>query len=95
MAQGRCAGCGKTGQSCKGMKNHILECPAYVKLYKSDPSKALMPEQEFERWQREENSEEARAAARDVRLAAKFAELDSKRDAQSERWAQPPDLLDD
>lgn len=94
MAQGRCAGCGKTGTSCKGMKNHIMSCPEYIQLYQKDPSKALEPGPEFARWQREENSEEARAEAKDKRLAARFAALDVKRDKQSSRWATPPDLLD-
>lgn len=94
MSPGRCAGCGKTHQSCKVIRTHTMSCPDYLKLFKESPEKALDPEAEHRRWNEEENSDEARAEAKDVRLQKRFAELDAKRDEQTTRWSTPPSILD-
>lgn len=94
MAQGRCAGCGKTDGSAKALNKHILQCPDYIALYKVDPARALTPEAEWERWQAEENNPEAREAAREERIATRIAESVAKLDKQHSRWATPPDILD-
>jgi len=72
-----------------------MQCPRYLELYKSNPAAALDPRAEFDRFKREEDSPEARAVAKDERLAKRFAELDTRRVAQTERWATPPDPLAD
>jgi hypothetical protein len=77
------------------MDTHVVTCPDFIALYKSDPSKAINPRQEYDRWSREENSAEARAEAKDARLSTRFAELDRRRMEQSERWQKPKDPLDD
>jgi hypothetical protein len=94
MAQGRCAGCGKTDGSARKMSNHILSCPEYIELYKRT-GRALTPEEEFVRWSNEENDPESRAAAKDERLSKRFAELDTAREVQSARWQKPRDILED
>ncbi len=48
---------------------------------------------EHVRWKAEDDNPEARAAAKDVRLAKRFAELDVRREAQAERWETKPDML--
>jgi hypothetical protein len=95
VAHGRCAGCALVDSNSKKVLRHVLTCPDYLSLYKRDPSRALDPEPEYERWQREENSDEARALLREERLQKRFAALDEKREAQVGRWATPPDPLDD
>lgn len=95
MTAGRCAGCGVMDNSCKKIKSHVLTCPDYLEVFKSDPAKALPPEEEWVRWQNEDNSDEARAVAKEIRLTKRFAEMDAKREAQSERWQKPKDILDD
>jgi hypothetical protein len=95
MAKGRCAGCGKTDSSCKVMDSHVVTCPDFIRVYRENPAKALNPREEFDRWNAEENSPEARAEAKDLRLTARFAALDQRRMEQSERWQKPKDPLDD
>lgn len=94
MTQGRCPGCGLVDASCKKITSHVLHCPDYIALYKSDPDKCLDPESEYLRWRTEDQSVEARAAAKEERLAARFAENDSRRLEQADRW-KPRNLLDD
>lgn len=95
MAQGRCAGCGKTSTSCKQMDQHIISCPEYTALFKEDPSRALNPREEYDRWQIEENNPEARAEAKDKRLSVRFAKVEKQRATQDVRWATKPSILDD
>lgn len=94
MAQGRCAGCGHQDTSIKVMKRHIVQCSDFLALFQRDPSKALGPGPEFDRWSREENDADSKAARKDARLVTRFAELDVRRDAQNTRWEKPPDILD-
>lgn len=94
MTIGRCAGCGFTHVSCQKVRSHVTTCPKYIELFKTDRAKCLDPTDEYIRWKRDEDSPEAKADAKELRLATRFAELDSKRVEQVERW-QPRDLLDD
>lgn len=93
MTAGRCPGCGKTDSSCKIITNHMTGCPDLAKMYQSGTD-ILTAEQEYERWKREEDNPDVRAAAKDVRLTKRFAEMDAKREAQSQRWTAP-DILGD
>jgi hypothetical protein len=95
MAQGRCAGCGKSDSSAKALNKHIMSCPQYVALFQKDPARALTPEAEYERWQAEDNNPEAREAAREARISVRIAESVVKQGNQHTRWATPPDILDD
>jgi len=94
MAQGRCAGCGLIDNSSTKIRQHVVSCPDYLKLFKTTPERALEPAAEFVRWQAEDNTKEQRAEAKDTRLAKKFAELDQRRVNQVARWVTPPDILD-
>jgi hypothetical protein len=77
------------------MDSHIMTCPAYLEVYKQDPTRALDPRAEFDRWKLDEDSPESRAVAKDARLAKRFADLDARREVQTERWARPKDILAD
>lgn len=91
---GRCAGCGKRDVSVRKIQAHVVQCPSFAALYRTDPERALDPEAEEERWQRTEGSEEARIAARDERLEALRARLARQRLDQADRWRTPKGLLD-
>jgi hypothetical protein len=80
MAAGRCAGCGKPGQS-KAIDKHILSCPSWAELYRQFPEKALGAEQEHRRW-----SEEDRAADHQDRIAVLRAETDGRRASMATRF---------
>lgn len=94
MPTGRCAGCGYNG-SCKKVKAHILTCPDYLKLFRELPERCLEPAAEHARYKTEEDTSEARAERRDVRLQHRFAELERLQAAQVARWQRPKDILED
>jgi hypothetical protein len=77
------------------MRMHVLTCSSYIALFQTTPGQALGPEAEFLRWRAEDRSPEARAKAKEVLFAAKFAELDKVREAQTERWTTKASILDD
>lgn len=93
MALGRCAGCGRTG-SCKKVEVHALTCPQYLELFRTQPERCLDPAAEHDR-HKEQNTSEARAAQRDIRLRARFAEMERQQNIQGQRWRKPKDILDD
>lgn len=95
MAPGRCAGCGLSNSSCRPIRAHVETCPDYLDLYREDPARALAPEAEYRRWKAEDDSPEARQAARDVRLGRVFAEADEAQQAARERWQSKKSILDD
>lgn len=74
---------------------HVVTCPSYLALFKTDASKALSPEAEYLRWKEEEDNEDIRAERKDVRLQERFADMDRRRELQKDRWTPPPDLLAD
>ena len=94
LAQGRCAGCGKVGASVR-IEQHLTTCADYLLLFKADPEKALLPEAELERWQREDRSPEAKAAAKEIRLHGILVDQDQRRAQQETRWSRPADILAD
>lgn len=89
MSRGKCAGCAIEDSSCKVVKNHTLTCPEFIELYRTDPARALDPEDEYRRhleWLRSEEGQEA-ATERAVKTAAhnrETAERILQRDR--ERW---------
>jgi hypothetical protein len=95
MHPGRCAGCGVVNTSCKKIRAHVCECPDYLRLYRESPEKALEPEAEYLRWKADDTVADVRAQQKDLRLQARFKALDEKRALQVERFAAPPDPLDD
>lgn len=94
MAAGRCAGCGHTDSSTK-VRLHIMTCPDYLALYLSEPDRCLDPEAEHHRYRTEDNTSEARADRRDLKLQQRFAEMDRRQSTQVDRWKRPKDLLED
>jgi hypothetical protein len=76
------------------VSNHMTHCPDLAKLYQTDPSKVIPAEEEYARVRAEKADPEARAEAKDARLAQRFAEMDRKREQQVARW-KPRDILDD
>jgi len=94
MPTGRCAGCGFSAPHTK-VKIHVLACPVYVRLFHEDPHRCLDPLAEYERFKTSEDTPEARAVQRDLRLAARFVELSSAEARQTNRWRTPPDILAD
>lgn len=91
---GRCAGCGLTGSS-KKVSAHVLTCPDFLALYRSEPGRALDPEAEHQRHRLENDTSEARAQRRDLKLRARFAEMERRQALSTDRWRQPKDLLED
>lgn len=86
MTHGRCAGCGFSSPSCKKVQAHVLSCPDYLALYKSNPAAALTPEQEYERWKLEEDSPESRELRRRKLHAHYREQADQKLARQRSRW---------
>lgn len=93
MAAGRCSGCGR-GDSLRKIILHVVSCEAYLALYEHDPERALDPVAENERFRSEENTPEARAEQRGVRLETRFAEINRLQAVSASRWARPPDILE-
>jgi hypothetical protein len=89
---GRCAGCGVVGAPRK-VNQHLLTCEQFRELFRRDRSRALDAASEYRRY-RDQNTPEARAEARDVRLTALFADQESGLARQQDRWATPADLLE-
>lgn len=90
MPMGRCAGCGETSASCKKINAHVLECPEYKALYKSDPDKALSPREEFARWKAEDGKlleKVDRIEARAQRASDHREINDRKLESAQERWS--------
>lgn len=89
MAQGRCAGCGRTGE-CRAVQEHVMECPDWLRLYREDSARALPPAQELERWKAGDQQ-----AERIVRLDTQIQATDDRRAAGTARFARRKDPLDD
>lgn len=94
MAAGRCAGCGCT-DSARKIGLHVMTCPQYIELYRCEPGRCLDPEAEYQRYRTEEDTAEARAHRRHLRLRDSFAETQARQALQAARWRQPRDILDD
>lgn len=94
MSIGRCAGCGHCDSSTK-VKFHVLDCPAYAQLFREHPERCLDPVAERLRYKAEDDTSEARAERRDVRLQRRFAEMDEQFLVASARWRPPADILAD
>lgn len=93
MPVGRCPGCALTG-SLRRVHIHVLNCPEFSELFRSDPDRCLDPADEYIRFREEEDVPEERAARRDERLKERFAEMGRLQDAQTRRWQTPVDILD-
>lgn len=91
---GRCAGCGCT-DSVKKIKSHVMTCPQYIELYRSEPSRCLDPEAEYHRHRNDEGTSEARAQRRHLRLTDSFTDMERRQALQAARWRRPKDILDD
>ena len=85
--KGRCV-CGVTGPL-KAVTDHVLQCRDWAKAYREDPSSALPPGEEYERWLRQDKAGERAAALRE-----KVAETDAQRAAMAARFASR-DILED
>jgi len=92
---GACSGCGDESVSCKKIAAHIQQCSAYAKLYKESPELALTPAAEYEKRRAMQQDPELRAAAREVRLNKVFADVDRRRQAETDRFKRPADMLAD
>lgn len=87
---GRCAGCGQTDKNPADTREHVRYCVDYARLYAGHPERALEPEQEFERWVREQRDQD-----RAGRKEAAIGEADRRREEQRRRWETPRDILED
>jgi hypothetical protein len=94
MATGRCAGCGCTGSVCK-IGSHVMTCPQYIELYQHDPARCLDPAAEYQRYRTDEDTSEARARRRHLRLADSYIDLERRQALQATRWRKPKDILED
>lgn len=94
MAMGRCSGCGLVG-SCKKVEIHVLTCPSYLTLFRTEPERCLDPASEQQRYKTHEDTSQARAARRDTRLRHRFAEMDRHQSMQAQRWRTPKDILEE
>ena len=94
MAQGRCSGCGFSDTSTK-VKNHVLGCSEYAQLYRCDPERCLSPEAEYVRFRTQDDTFEARAERRELRIRDIFASMAQQQAAHASRWSTPKDILDD
>lgn len=90
MSAGRCAGCGETSPSPKKITSHILSCPQYLTLYRTDRERCLSPEAEYKRFQ-EDTSGRDQVKAENVR--ERFLARDRTRARQADRWRTPQDIL--
>jgi hypothetical protein len=68
---------------------HILSCPDWSALYRKDPAAVLGPEQEYERWLRDDAQEEKAAD-----LAGRVADTLDRRAAMHDRF-RTVDILED
>jgi len=92
MPVGRCAGCGKTSGSARVINAHVLECPEYKELYKTNPAAALSPQAEQQRWLTEDGKTQdqiATAQARALRAEAHREVNDRKLTSEALRWSAP------
>lgn len=80
MAAGRCAGCGRAGES-RAVGRHIVRCPAWAALYRDSPERALGAEDEHRRWSQEDKADDHLA-----RIATLRAETDGRRAAMATRF---------
>lgn len=78
--RGRCAGCGRTGPA-REVTAHLPQCAQWAALYLEDPARALGPEEELERWQREDKAVEHAVLVATLRGAS-----ESRRAAQAARF---------
>lgn len=90
MSTGRCSGCGETSPSAKKITSHILSCPEYLVLYRTDQARCLNPEAEHKRYQ-EDTSGRDQIKAQNVR--DQFLVRDRVRARQADRWRTPKDIL--
>lgn len=72
MSRGRCAGCGYEDASCKKVRTHVNTCPEFLVLYKTEPARAIDPEDEFVRFKALTETFEYQEA-RDEEKSAKHA----------------------
>jgi hypothetical protein len=89
VAAGRCAGCTKVAPV-PAIRIHVVDCPAWQKLYAADPARALEPVAEYQRWLDEDKDDE-----RDQHRERAVAETAERRAAGTVRFAKPKDILDD
>jgi hypothetical protein len=92
---GACSGCEYENASCKKVAAHATQCSGYARLVKEDPELALTPEAEYTKRRAEQQDPELRAAAREVRLNKVFADVDRRRQFETDRFKKPRDILAD
>jgi hypothetical protein len=86
--QGRCAGCGKTGNAAR-IDRHSLDCGKFQALY-TQGSGVLTAQAEYTRW-----AVHDKAAGRLERRDTALASASGARARQNARFAQLPDILAD
>jgi hypothetical protein len=79
--------------SAKKIVGHIQQCEKYAALYKSDPELCLPPEEDFVRRRAEAQDPELRSARREARLNLIFAEVDRRRQQETDRFRSKADML--
>ena len=89
MSAGRCSGCGLEDRSCKKIGTHIHTCSSFLELFRSDPDKALEPEEEYRRyhaWLKTEEGQEFLDDQRADRIDAYREEGEERLERHRERW---------
>jgi hypothetical protein len=90
VAIGRCSGCGLSHKDSALVREHTRYCRKYAALYARDPGLVLEPEAEFIRWRDDDRGKE-----REEHRGEVIAEADRRRAVQADRWATPPDILEE
>jgi hypothetical protein len=90
VAIGRCPGCGLMHKDSGFVREHVRYCEKYAALYAGYAELVIDPEAEFIRWRDEERQGEREGHRGEV-----IAEADRRRAVQHDRWATPPDLLEE
>lgn len=90
MSIGRCSGCGLSHKDSGLVREHTRYCRKFAAVYAKDPALCLEPEAEFLRWRDDDRWQEREARKDEI-----IAEADRRRAVQADRWATPPDILED
>jgi hypothetical protein len=87
--KGRCDGCGKDGPE-REIRDHIISCPDWARLYDKDPSSVLDPAAAYARWHEQDRPRERQAG-----LEERVADVLGLRASLRTRYSRRPDPLED
>ena len=88
-AKGRCAGCLEISEL-REANLHVVVCPDWAELYRTNRPAALLPKAEYDRWRAEERDGE-----RDARYAGLLSDTSARRAVTADRFRSVDPLGDD